>query len=603
MRRYPIWKHTLVAALLILAALYALPSAYPSAPSLEVRPRSGSDLQVTVADLIAILAPAGINSTKVFATAKRAIVSFVGTEDQLKARNLIQTTLGSDAIVALSTQTTAPDWLAALGAKAIALGLDLRGGVHFLLDVDVDFAYERFYTTAADLIKDALRTEQIRSTISSDGTDGLLIVLEDSQQISAAVDIISRTEPRLTTTVNEKNISASLSLGAELQITDAAVGQNVETLRRRVDEIGVAEPVIARQGTRRIVVQMPGLQDTARAKGILGRRAALELRGVEENAPSATIRRARAGAAPVGTELLPYADGTGAVLVERRIVLSGENIVDASYGSDEAGRPAVHLTLDAVGAAKIKSYTRNRIGEQLAIVLIDQDRTEVISAPRIESELHARFLIHGGGMAPDEANELALLLRSGSLATPVEIVEERTIGPSLGADNIRYGLAAVTGGFSLVAVLIAVYYGVFGLISVSALLANLLCLTALLAALGAGLTLPGLAGFALTLGMAIDANVLINERIREELANGQTPGLAIEAGYTRAFATILDANITTLIAGLALFALGSGPVRGFAVVLCLGIVTSMFTAVVVSRAFADLVYGRWRGRLKKISIG
>ena len=605
MRRYPPWKIALVAVALLLAAIYALPSAYPNLPSLEARARSGVTIDGLKVKAERALSGANLEPVRISEEGGLVFASFTNAEAQIEARQLVQDALGPDAIVALSLRSSAPDWLFELGAQPIALGLDLRGGVHFLLEVDLDFAVERFITTTEDTIKRALREARIRHSISVDG-ETIRIVPDDQGQQDEVIDVIARTEPRLALTAREDGaLDAVLSPIAQIQVTDLAVGQNVETLRRRVDEIGVSEPVIARQGSSRIVVQLPGIQDTARAKGILGRRAALELRGVDEraSASASTMSRAAAGSAPAGTELLPFSAGDGEILVEERIVLTGENIVDASYGSDEAGRPAVHLSLDPLGASKIKAYTRERINEQLAIVLIDRDRTEVISAPRIDSELHARFLIHGGGMDPEEANELALLLRSGSLATPIEIVEERTIGPSLGADNIRYGLGAVTGGFILVAVLIAVYYGVFGVISVCALLANLLCLTALLAVLNAGLTLPGLAGFALTLGMAIDANVLINERIREELAGGQSPGLAIEAGYARAFSTILDANITTLIAGLALFALGSGPVRGFAVVLCLGIATSMFTAVVVSRAIAATVYGGRKGRLKKISIG
>ncbi len=605
MRRYPAWKYAIVAVALLFAAVFALPSAYPNLPSLEMRARSGAVIDDIEGRAARALSSAGLEPLRLSAGEGLVVAAFASAEDQIEAKAVVERELGPDAIVALALRPSAPDWLSGLGARPIALGLDLRGGVHFLLEVDLAFAVERFMATTEESLRRALREEGIRARTDLAG-DTLTVTPEDPDRLGDAVALITRTDPRLDLTEREDGrVEAELSLAGSTQVTDLAVGQNVETLRRRVDEIGVSEPVIARQGEARIVVQLPGIQDTARAKGILGRRAALELRGVDErtSASAAALARAARGAAPAGRELLPYSDGSGDILVEDRVVLTGENIVDASYGSDEAGRPAVHLTLDPVGAAKIKTYTRERVGEQLAIVLIDRDRTEVISAPRIDSELHARFLIHGGGMDADEANELALLLRSGSLATPIDIVEERTIGPSLGADNIRYGLGAVTGGFVLVAILIAVYYGAFGLISVSALVANLLCLTALLASLGAGLTLPGLAGFALTLGMAIDANVLINERIREELNAGQTPGLAIEAGYARAFATILDANITTLIAGLALFALGSGPVRGFAVVLCLGIVTSMFTAVVFSRAVVAVSYGMRKGRLKRISIG
>ena len=604
MRRYPLWKHAIVAVALVLACIYALPSAYPSLPAMEIRPHELGLAQLA-AKVDRAFAAAGI-AAQVASEERQLVATFTGPEQQLEALALLKRELGSAAIVALSSRSSAPGWLAGLGARAVALGLDLRGGVHFLLQVDTAFALTRFLESSRETLDAAFAAEGIEATVTLAGGDAagsLVVELADAADDTAAITLLQRVEPRLSPAPAGRRIELELDGLAREQIIDLAVGQNVETLRRRVDELGVAEPIIARQGEQRIVVQLPGLQDTARAKGIIGRRAALEMRGVNERASGSDAALARAARrAPPGTELLEYADGGGAIVVEKRVVLTGDNIVDASYGSDEVGRPAVHLTLDAIGARKIKNYTRERVGEQLAIVLIDRERTEVISAPSIQSELHARFLIHGGGMDVEEANELALLLRSGSLATPIEIVEERAIGPSLGADNIRYGLAAVSGGFVLVALLIALYYGVFGVISVVALVANLLCLTALLAGLGANLTLPGLAGFALTLGMAIDANVLINERIREELASGQSPGLAIEAGYARAFATILDANVTTLIAGLALFALGSGPVRGFAVVLCLGIVTSMFNATVVSRSLADLVYGRKR-RLKRVSIG
>lgn len=604
MKRLHWWRHILVATVLLFATIYALPSAYPSAPTVDIRARTGAEVTDIAANTERILARAKLSSKRIIATAQQTTVLFADTESQLAAQNILQTELGPDVLVALNTRTATPSWLDDLGARAISLGLDLRGGVHFLIQVDLEFAITRFFENSTTAISDRLNDLNIAHTLEHQDRV-IAISVNDPEQETAAVDAIAQTEPRLDLTVVDGVINAELGIFGQDQLATQAVGQNVETLRRRVDELGVAEPVIAQQGDDRIVVQLPGLQDTARAKGILGRRAALELRGVDERASASAIALSRAeetGIVPAGTEFLQYADGGGGIFIEKRIVLTGDNIIDANYGSDEAGRPAVHIALDGAGANKIKTYTRERVGEQLAIVLIDRDRTEVISAPRIDSELHARFLIHGGAMGVDEATEIALLLRSGSLATPIEIVEERTIGPSLGADNIRSGLGAVTGGFVLVAILIAAYYGVFGLVSVGALLANVLCLTALLAVLGAGLTLPGLAGFALTLGMAIDANVLINERIREELIAGKTPGLAIEAGFSRAFATILDANITTLIAGVALFALGSGPVRGFAVVLCLGIATSMFTAVVVARTLVDLVYGR-SGRLKQISIG
>ena len=592
MKRYPAWKHAMVLALLALAFIYALPSAYPTAPTVEIRARTGQQLSDPVAAVERALANAGIKASSIVSETGRTIASFADNETQLQAKAAIDRALSRRAVTALASGTIAPDWLASIGATPVALGLDLRGGAHFLLETDTKFAVERFFSTSVDTIRAELRDKRIPTTGIKAANRQIEITLRNVSDASKAIEAIIEVEPRLFFEASGSRLLGELRIGQREQLIEQAVGQNIETLRRRVDEIGVAEPVIAKQGESRVVVQLPGLQDTARAKEILGRRAALELRGVIEGGGHATA----------GSEFIPSSDG-GRVLVDDFRVITGENIIDANYGSDDTGRPAVHLSLDAAGAARMKAYTRERRGEQMAIVLLESGSSEVISAPRIESELHARFIIHGGGMSFEEANQLSLLLRSGSLAAPMEVVEERTVGPSLGADNIKSGLGSVAGGFVLVALLIAIYYSVFGTFSVAALIVNLLCLTALLGVLGAALTLPGLAGFALTLGMAIDANVLINERIREELAGGGRPGLAIEAGYERAFATILDANITTLIAGLALFALGSGPVRGFAVVLCLGIATSMFSAVVFSRALVDYSYGRRKKKITRIAIG
>ena len=592
MKRYPAWKHAIVLVLLVLAFIYALPSAYPAAPTVEIRARTGQTLTDPVAAVERVLERADIKVASIATDGTRTIATFADNEAQLQAKAAIDKELSRRAVTALASGTTAPAWLTGMGATPVALGLDLRGGAHFLLETDVEFAIDRFFTTSVDAIKAALRDERIPITAIGNEDRQIEVIVRNPDDASRAIDAIITIEPRLSFEASGSRLIGELGIGQREQLIEQAVGQNIETLRRRVDEIGVAEPVITKQGDSRVAVQLPGLQDTARAKEILGRRAALELRGVIESG----------GYAGAGREFIPSSGG-GRVLVDNFRVITGENIIDANYGSDDTGRPAVHLSLDAAGAARMKAYTREHRGEQMAIVLLESGSSEVISAPRIEAELHARFIIHGGGMSFEDANQLSLLLRSGSLAAPMEVVEERTVGPSLGADNIKSGLGSVAGGFVLVALLIAIYYSVFGTFSVAALIVNLLCLTALLGVLGAALTLPGLAGFALTLGMAIDANVLINERIREELAGGGKPALAIEAGYERAFATILDANITTLIAGLALFALGSGPVRGFAVVLCLGIATSMFSAVVFSRALVDCFYGRRRKKVTGIAIG
>ena len=449
------------------------------------------------------------------------------------------------------------------------------------------------------VLKNDLRETGLTNVTLEDG----VIMLETPSLKSAeeALDLILRRFTDLEAPLEAAtSMVFSLSDNAADEILDLTMQQNLQTLRNRVDELGVAEPVITRQGKDRIAVQLPGVQDTAQAKEVLGRTAALELRAVDDKSNSrAAIRRAKKGRPPAGTELFYQRDGEP-LLLKEEIVISGENISDARPSFDNNNRPAVHIALDSVGANKIKAHTRPRIGKRLAILLRDKNTAEVISAPVIQQELYANFIIHGR-MDSREAAELSLLLRAGALAAPLEIVEERTVGPSLGADNIKRGISSVIGGFAAIALFIILYYSVFGLISVTALLGNLLLLTALLGGIGATLTLPGLAGFALTLGMAIDANVLINERIREEIDAGKSPLTAIDAGYGRAFTTILDSNLTTLIAGLALFAFGSGPVRGFAVVLCLGILTSMFSSIQTSRSMVNLAYER--GRPQRLSLG
>ena len=604
MNRRPLWKHALVALALLAAGFYALPSVYPDSPVVQVRGAGREVDSATVAAVAKALSQAEISAS---VELKDGIVQarFADGESQIAGRRAIENTLGRGYVAALNTATTAPQWLEIAGASPIALGLDLRGGVHFLLQVDVDFAEQKYLDGLAAAVREKLRADKVRYRSVKRERKRLAITLRDSSSKAKAneslVEFAADLQP-LESEVDSPILLLEITEEARDELAELALNQNLETLRNRVDELGVAEPVIARQGKDRIVAQLPGVQDTARAKAILGRTAALELRGVDERASrsSAAIAAARKRP-PANAELFESRDGEP-LLLERKIVVTGEYITDARPGFDNEGNPAVHLSLNAAGANDIKRYTRNRVGEQLAILLIEKDFSEIISAPVIREELHANFIIHGS-MTSAEANELSLLLRAGSLAAPLEIIEERTVGPSLGADNIRRGLNSVTGGFIAVAFFIAIYYAVFGGVSVASLLANLICLTAMLAALRATLTLPGLAGFALTLGMAIDANVLINERVREELNSGRTPLLAIDAGYARAFATILDANVTTLIAGLALFAFGSGPVRGFAVVLCLGLLTSMFSAITVSRGLVDLIYFRRRVRPSTISIG
>ena len=593
MLRFPVWKHALIAVLLFAAAIYALPSAYSKSPVIQVRAISGgATVDSTTMDIVrSALQKSNLSADSIVLRDGIVEATFADAEAQLAARVAIADALGANYVAAYNSTSNAPSWLRAVGATPLALGLDLRGGVYFLLQVDVDFAIQKRLRGIAGEIESSIKG--VRAEVE----DNVLLIESNADDIA---DMILEKFPNLTRDGNNDS-HFLFNDAARDDIIDLTMRQNLQTLRNRIDELGVAEPVITRQGRDRVAAQLPGVQDTAQAKKILGRTAALELRGVDEtkSASAAIIRRAKRGRVPPGTELFYQRDGTP-LIVEKNPVLTGENITDARPGYDQNNQPAVHIALNAAGGEKMKRYTRPRVGQQLAILLRDKNSAEIISAPVINEELYVNFLIHGR-MNAVEAAELSLLLRSGSLAAPLEIVEERTVGPSLGADNIRRGVNSVIGGFAAIAVFIAMYYAAFGLISVGALMANLLMLTALLAVAKATLTLPGLAGFALTLGMAIDANVLINERIREETDAGKSALGAIQTGYERAFSTIVDANITTLIAGLALFAFGSGPVRGFAVVLCFGILTSMFSAVQGSRSLVNMAFERRRA--KKLSLG
>lgn len=602
MKRYPAWKHAVVAALVAAAALYALPSAYSKSPTLHVRATAVGGGKGLIGEIKTALDKKDIPFRKLEQRDDSVIAVFSDAEDQIAGRAALSRQLGGGHVIALNSATDAPSWLQSIGAAPIALGLDLRGGVHFLLLVDLRFAENRRLNGLLDEMRQNLR--KIGATAVKLENDAIVV---ESLSADSAERLFAHIAENYTDVETPDEPSTAmrfvLTSAAADEIADLTMEQNLQTLRNRVDELGVAEPVITRQGNDRIVVQLPGLQDPAQAKVVLGRTAALELRGVNEAKTNSRslIRRAERGHAPAGTELFYDRDGTP-LLLNKKVVLEGDNISDARPGYDNQNQPAVHISLDGAGANSMKAFTRPRVGERLAILLRDNNAAEVISAPVIREELFANFMI-SGSMRAQEAAELALLLRAGALAAPLEIIEERTVGPSLGADNIRRGLNSVTGGFFAIALFIIFYYALFGLISVAALLINIVLLTALLGGVGATLTLPGLAGFALTLGMAIDANVLINERIREEYDAGRPPSAAISAGYGRAYTTILDANITTLIAGLALFAFGSGPVRGFAVVLCFGLLTSMFSAVQVSRAIVNVTFERGRGRLEKLSLG
>jgi preprotein translocase subunit SecD len=518
---------------------------------------------------------------------------------------VLQAKLGDNYIVALNLVSSSPQWLAAIGALPMFLGLDLRGGVHFMLQVDMKSALDKAADRYTTDIRSLLREKKVQySGIAREGPN-VVARFRDGAERTKAVSEIGSAYPDLLRretdgAAGELRLTASLKPEAQKRIEEGAVAQNVQILRNRVNELGVAEPIIQQAGADRVVVQLPGVQDTARAKDILGRTASLEIRMVNED-PGA-LEAALAGQVPYGSDL--YTDRNGQpVLVRRQVVLTGDRISDAQPGFDQrTNEPAVHVTLDGTGARLFKEITRENVGKRMAIMLVEKGKSEVVTAPVIREEIGGGRVQISGRMTTREANDIALLMRAGALAAPMEIVEERTVGPSLGKENIEKGFDSVAYGFVVLGLFMCAYYMLMGVISTVALTFNLLLLVAILSMLQATLTLPGIAAIALTLGMAIDANVLINERIREELRWGATPHAALQAGYERAWGTILDSNITTLIAGIALLIFGSGPVRGFAVVHCLGIMTSMFSGVFFSRGVVNLIYGS-RRRLEGISIG
>lgn len=605
MNRYPLWKYILIAVSLVVALTYALPNLFGEVPAVQVSSnRASVKIDTTLLKNVEEALKSG-NITIRGATLDPSGVKvrLEDAETQLRAKDVLQAKLGDNYIVALNLISSSPDWLTAIGALPMNLGLDLRGGVHFLLQVDMKAALDKAADRNVGDLRTFMRDKKIQyAGVARDGQNVVLRFREDSERKRADLEIsknFSDLVMKESEAPGEFRLTASLKAEAQKRIQDGAVQQNITILRNRVNELGVAEPIVQQQGADRIVVQLPGVQDTARAKDILGRTASLEIRMVNED-PGA-LESALAGNVPFGSDL--YTDRSGSqVLVRRQAVLTGDRINDAQPGFDgQTNEPAVHVAVDGNGARIVRDITRENIGKRMAILLIDKGRTELITAPVVRSELGARFQITGR-MNTREASDIALLMRAGALAASMEIVEERTVGPSLGADNIKRGFDSTLYGFIGIVIFMCAYYLLFGAVSSLALGVNLIFLVALLSMLQATLTLPGIAAIALTLGMAIDANVLINERIREELRNGATPHAAISAGYDRAWGTILDSNITTLIAGLALLLFGSGPVRGFAVVHCLGIMTSMFSAVFVSRGIVALMYG-YRKRLDAVSIG
>ena len=603
MNQYPLWKYLLILAALLAGLVYTLPNFYGESPAVQISPlRSSMKADAALLERVEkTLKTASLNPETTALDGNSVKARFADTDNQLKAKDVLIGQLGEDYMVALNLLSRSPQWLTSLHALPMYLGLDLRGGVHFLLQVDMRAALGKALEATTGDIRSALRDQKIAySGVTREG-NMLLVRFRDAEARSKGEAEIKQRFTDYALSAREAGgefmLQATLKPEAERRIQDSAVQQNLLTLRNRVNELGVAEPVIQQQGVDRVVVQLPGVQDTARAKDILGRTATLEVRMVDEE-----HQPVPGTAAPYGTEMFKDREGN-LLLVKKQVILTGERINDAQPGFDNrSNEPAVHINLDGVGARKFKDASRENVGKRMAIILFEKGKGEIVTAPVIREEIGGGRVQISGRMSTAEAQDTSLLLRAGALAAPMEIIEERTVGPSLGADNIKRGFDSTKIGFIMVAAFMVAYYLMFGTISMLALAANLLLLVALLSMLQATLTLPGMAGIALTLGMAIDSNVLINERIREELRNGTTPQAAIHAGYDRAFGTILDSNVTTLIAGIALFMFGSGPIKGFAVVLCLGILTSMFSAVLISRAMVNLIYGR-KVRLAKVAIG
>lgn len=605
MNRYPLWRYIVIGVSLLLGLLYTVPNFYGNEPAVQISANKSSVTiePATVQRVEGILSAGKIAYRSVKLEGKNVTVRFTDDDAQTKGSTLLRDQMGQDYVVAQNLLPRSPGWLSAIGALPMYLGLDLRGGVHFLLQLDTKAAFNKAMERHASDVRSSLREKKIQySSVTRQGGE-VRVRFADSASRDKAKDVIADRVSDLfvkeTQEGNEFVLLASMRPEALTRRQDLDLKQNLTTLRNRVNELGVAEPIIQQQGSDRIVVQLPGIQDTAHAKQILGRTATLEIRMADFS--ETEVAAAEQGQAPLGTALHTERDGRK-LLVRKQVALTGDYITDASSGFDEHSRSAVHMTLDARGARIFQQLTRENVGKRMAIVLIEKGQEEVITAPNIITEIAGGRVQITGMRNPEEANDIALLLRAGALAAPMEIIEERTVGPSLGADNIARGFNSTLIGFALIVLFMVVYYRVFGFIASFALAVNVLFLIGILSLLQATLTLPGIAGIALTVGMAIDANVLIFERVREELRNGNSPQMAIHAGYDRAWDTIFDSNITTLIAGFFLFWLGSGPVRGFAVVLCIGILTSMFSAVTVSRGIVNLTYGRAK-KLERLSIG
>jgi preprotein translocase subunit SecD len=610
MNQYPAWKYLLIVLVLVLGAFYALPNLFGKDPALQVTSARGFDIPLDLqANIDDALIVENIDFKGWEQQGNRLLYRFNSTEEQLIAADALKEALGEQYVVALNLAPSTPDWLRVMGGKPMTLGLDLQGGVHFLMQVDMDTARGQQLDRIVDDFRTALRSEGVRYVSVRREGNGIIVLLRSTEDRERTMNIIRKDQGLQGLDIQEVDAGENYGLSARVreqqlvELQQTALKQNITTLRNRVNEIGVAEPVIQQQGAERVVVQLPGVQDTVQAKKIIGATATLEYRAVDEANDSFTA--AQTGRIPPESRL--YTDKAGQpVLLKKRLIVSGDQLIGASSGFDQqSGQPQVSVTLDGVGAKRMLDFTRNNVGNRMAVIYIEQKSgggksEEVISVAVVREPFGKRFQTTGLD-SMNEASQLALLLRAGALAAPMEIVEERTVGPSLGADNVAQGFKSVLIGFVLVLVFMALYYRVFGLIADLALFANMVLLISLLSMLGATLTMPGIAGIVLTVGMAVDANVLIFERIREELRNGNTPQASIRAGYDKAFSTIADANITTLIAAFVLFLFGTGPIKGFAVTLSLGIVTSMFTAIMGTRAVVNLVYGG-KKRIKRLAI-
>jgi len=612
MNRYPVWKYAIILIVSLFGVLYTLPNFFGESPAVQVS--SGKATLKLDASMLKrvdeVLGTAGLKAEATSFDGNSVKARFKTTDDQLKAKDALQHALVPDAsdpsyVVALNLLSSTPEWLRAVRAAPMYLGLDLRGGVHFMLQVDMEAALTKKAESLSGDIRTLLREKNVRHGGISRNGQTVEVRARDTQTLQAARAVIADQLPELQMVESpdgsDFKLTATLKPEAARKVQEMALKQNITTLHNRINELGVSEPVIQQQGQDRIVVQLPGVQDTAKAKDILGRTATLEVRMVDESSDAGAAAIGR-GPVPFGSERYPDRNGQ-ALVVKKQVILTGENLTDAQPGFEsQTQEPTVNLTLDAKGSRIFKDVTRENVGKRMAIILFEKGKGEIVTAPVIRSEIGGGRVQISGRMTAMEATDTSLLLRAGSLAAPMEIIEELTIGPTLGAENIAKGFHSVTWGFLVIVAFMCVYYMMFGVFSCLALGLNLLLLVAVLSMMQATLTLPGIAAMALALGMAIDSNVLINERVREELRSGASPQAAIHAGYDRAWATILDSNISTLIVGLALLAFGSGPVRGFAVVHCIGILTSMFSAVFFSRGLVNLWYGR-KKKLKSVAIG